>query len=219
MNNDHRIREDVIAELRWVPDIDETNIDVSVSDGIVTLNGFVLTFSERFHAENAAKRVKGVTGVANELEVSTSFEERCSDTAIAHAAVDAIREDLPAVAGAIQVVVSNGRLCLEGNVEWQWQRQRIESTARSVKGVATVTNLIVVRPRVLPDDVKRRIEEAFVRSAELDANRVNVDVNDGEITLRGSVTSLREKEEAQRTAWSAPGVREVKNEIVVSGVP
>jgi osmotically-inducible protein OsmY len=216
MNKDEQIRGNVIAELRWVPDIDETNIDVSVDDGIVTLNGFVPTYNDRIHAECAAKRVKGVTGVANEIKVSARSAERFSDAAIVRAAVDAIRADLPAIAGAIQVVVSDAHVVLDGNVEWQWQRQRIESTVRAVDGVAAVTNLIVVNPGLRPDDVKRRIEEAFVRSAELDARKVSVDVNDGEITLRGAVTSLREKEEAQRTAWSAPGVRQVTNEIVVS---
>jgi osmotically-inducible protein OsmY len=216
MNKDEQIRGNVIAELRWVPDIDETNIDVSVDDGIVTLNGFVPTYNDRIHAECAAKRVKGVTGVANEIKVSARSAERYSDAAIVRAAVDAIRADLPAIAGAIQVVVSDAHVVLDGNVEWQWQRQRIESTVRAVDGVAAVTNLIVVNPGLRPDDVKRRIEEAFVRSAELDARKVSVDVNDGEITLRGAVTSLREKEEAQRTAWSAPGVRQVTNEIVVS---
>jgi osmotically-inducible protein OsmY len=217
MNKDEHIRGNVIAELRWVPDIDDTNIGVSVNDGIVTLIGLVPTFNDRIHAECAAKRVKGVTGVANEIKVSARSAERYSDAAIARAAVDAIRGDLPAVAGAIQVVVSDAHVVLEGNVEWQWQRQRIESTVRAVDGVAAVTNLLVVRPGLRPDDVKRRIEEAFVRSAEVDARKVSVDVNDGEITLRGAVSSLREKEEAQRTAWSAPGVRQVTNEIVVSG--
>jgi osmotically-inducible protein OsmY len=216
MNKDEQIRGNVIAELRWVPDIDETNIDVSVDDAIVTLNGFVPTYNDRIHAECAAKRVKGVTGVANEIKVSARSAERYSDAAIVRAAVDAIRADLPAIAGAIQVVVSDAHVVLDGNVEWHWQRQRIESTVRAVDGVAAVTNLIVVNPGLRPDDVKRRIEEAFVRSAELDARKVSVDVNDGEITLRGAVTSLREKEEAQRTAWSAPGVRQVTNEIVVS---
>jgi osmotically-inducible protein OsmY len=217
MNDDEQIRSNVIAELRWVPDIDEASIGVAVTGGIVTLNGFVPTFNDRIHAECAAKRVKGVSGVANEIKVTARSAERYSDAAIVRAAVDAIRADLPALAGAIQVVICDAHVILEGNVEWHWQRQRIESTVRSVDGVAALTNLIVVRPRVAPDDVKRRIQEAFVRSAELDARKVSVDVNDGEITLRGAVTSLREKEEAQRTAWSAPGVRQVTNEIVVSG--
>lgn len=215
MNKDEQIRANVAAELRWVPDIDDANIDVTVNDGIVTLDGFVPTFNDRIHAECAAKRVKGVTGVANEIKVSARSAERYSDASIARAALDAIRDDLPA-AGEIQVVVSDGHVVLEGNVEWQWQRQRIESTVRAVDGVAAVTNLLVVRPGLHPDDVKRRIEAAFVRSAEVDARKLSVDVNDGEITLRGAVSSLREKEEAQRTAWSAPGVRQVNNEIVVS---
>jgi osmotically-inducible protein OsmY len=216
MNNDDQIRGDVIAELRWVPDLDDTRIDVTVNGGIVTLGGSVPTYCDRMHAEGAAKRVKGVTGVANEIKVASQSAERLTDGAIARSAVDAIRDDLPAVAGAIQVVVSDAHVTLEGEVEWQWQRQRIESTVRAVQGVAALTNLIVVRPAVQPEDVKQRIEQAFIRSAEIDARKVIVDVRDGEITLRGAVSSLREKEEAQRTAWSAPGVRRVDNQIVVS---
>jgi osmotically-inducible protein OsmY len=216
MNDDEQVRDHVIAELRWVPDIDEANIHVSVRQGIVTLNGSVPTFNDRIHAECAVKRVKGVTGVANEIKVLSRPDASLSDSGIAREAVDAIRDDLPAVAGDVQVVVSDGHVVLEGNVEWQWQRQRVESTVRAVRGVTTLTNLLVVRPSLRPEFVKHRIEEAFVRSAELDAHKVSVDVVDGAITLRGRVTSLREKEEAQRTAWSAPGVRQVTNEIVVS---
>jgi osmotically-inducible protein OsmY len=215
MNNDDQVRDHVIAELRWVPDIEEANIDVSVRQGIVTLNGVVPTFNDRVHAECAAKRVKGVTGVANEIKVVSGLDERYTDGAIAREAVDAIRADLPAVAGGIQVVVSNAHVVLEGNVEWHWQRQRVESTVRAVRGVTTLTNLLVVQPSLRPEYLKRRIEEAFVRSAELDAHKVSVEVEDGAITLRGTVTSLREKEEAQRTAWSAPGARQVTNEIQV----
>ena len=216
MKDDSQIRRDVLEELTWVPDVDESDIDVQVSGGIVTLSGSVPGYNDRHHAECAARRVKGVTGVANEIKVSTDRETRASDAAIARAAVDAIRDDLPEVAPRIQVVVSDAHLRLEGSVEWLWQRQRIESTARAIAGVTAVDNVIAVRPGAMPDDVKRRIEAAFVRSAELDAAKVNVEARAGEIILRGTVSSLREKDEAERTAWSAPGVSWVDNQIVVT---
>jgi osmotically-inducible protein OsmY len=216
VSNDTRIRKDVIDELRWVPDIDDTHIDVQVADGIVTLSGFVPEYNDRFQAECAAKRVHGVTGLANDIRVSSSCRDRRVDTMLAQEAVAAIRADLPEVAGSVQVVVSDGHVTLEGSVEWFWQRQRLEATVRAVEGVCTVANLLTVAPSHVPDDIQRRIEAAFLRSAEVDAGRVSVEAHDGEVTLRGTVTSLREKDEAQRTAWSAPGVRRVHNEITVA---
>ena len=216
MPDDSSIRRDILEELKWIPAIDETNIEVEVSGGIVTLSGYVTDFNERLHAENAAKRVRGVAGVANEIKVCDESAELHTDTALARAAVDAIRADLPQVAERIKTVVSSAHVTLEGVVEWQWQRERLESTVRAVDGVSAVTNLIMINPSVVPDDIKQRIEAAFVRSAELDADQVSVDVREGEVVLRGKVSSLREKEEAQRTAWSAPGVRRVDNQIVVT---
>jgi osmotically-inducible protein OsmY len=216
MSSDIRIRKDVIEELRWVPDIDDTHIDVQVTDGIVTLSGFVPEYNDRFQAECAAKRVSGVSGVANEIRVSSASAERRADAVLARDAADAMRADLPDVAGNIKVLVSDGHVTLEGSVEWFWQRQRLESTVRAIEGVCTVANLISIAPSTVPDDIKRRIEAAFIRSAELDAHKVAVEAHDGEVTLRGTVSSLREKDEAQRTAWSAPGVRQVHNEIVVA---
>lgn len=215
MIDDVQIRRDVVEELRWVPEVDDARIEVQVSDGIVTLTGYVDHFNDRHEAECAAKRVKGVAGVVNEIQTCSVSETCRSDVTIARAAIDAIRADMPVLAPAIQVVVSNAHVTLEGAVEWLWQRQRLESTVRGIEGVAVVNNLIVIRPGVMPDDVKRRIEAAFVRSAELDAEKVSVEAQAGEITLRGMVSSLREKDEAERTAWSAPGVRRVDNRIVV----
>ena len=215
MIDDSQIQRDVREELRWVPDVDDANIEVQANDGIVTLTGFVHDFKDRHEAECAAKRVKGVTGVVNEIRISSDSATQRSDVALARATIDAIQADLPALSPAIQVIVSNAHVTLEGTVEWLWQRQRLESSVRAIAGVATVNNLIVLRPGAMPDDVKRRIEAAFVRSAELDAEQVNVEAHAGEITLRGKVSSLREKDEAERTAWSAPGVRRVDNQIQV----
>lgn len=216
MSHDIRIRKDVIDELRWVPDIDDTHIDVQVADGIVTLSGFVPEYDDRVQAECAAKRVNGVAGVANDIRVSSVYAERRADPVLAREAVAAVRVDLPEVAGNIKILVSDGHVTLEGTVEWFWQRQRLEATVRAIEGVCTVANLITVAPGSMPDDIKRRIEAAFLRSAEVDAAKVSVEARDGEVTLRGTVSSLREKEEAQRTAWSAPGVHRVQNEITVA---
>jgi osmotically-inducible protein OsmY len=217
MRSDSDIRTDVIAELRWVPDVDETNIFVEVTGAIVTLSGYVPDHVDRFHAETAARRVRGVTGVVNEIRISSDASLRRADQAIARLAIDAIRADLPAVADDVQVIVSDGHVTLEGTVPWHWQRQRIESAVRAIEGVTVVSNVITITPQAAPAEIKRRIEEAFLRSAEVDAARLSVEAHGGVITLRGSVSSLHEKDEAQRTAWSAPGVTQVNNEITVTG--
>jgi osmotically-inducible protein OsmY len=214
--SDKQIHNDVVAELRFMPDIDDTNIDVQVNDGIVTLSGFVPSHNDRFHAECAAKRVRGVRGLANELRISLASADRHPDSELVRNCLAAIRSELPRLADGIQVMASDGHMTLEGTVAWHWERQRIESAVRAIAGVVTVNNLIVIAPDAMPGDIKRRIEAAFVRSAELDAHRISVDAQEGTITLRGTVGSLREKDEAQRTACSAPGVRLVRNEILVA---
>ncbi|HET9474161.1 MAG TPA: BON domain-containing protein [Steroidobacteraceae bacterium] len=216
MKTDDEIRCDVAEELHWTPDVVSDDIVVKVDGGIVTLTGSVPSHSDKYQAECAAKRVIGVIGIANDIRVRTCSADRPSDTSIAQEAAEAIRSDLPHVADHVQVVVRDGHLTLEGSVEWQWQRQRLESTVRAIKGVAVVNNLLAIEPRVAPNDIKRRIEDAFRRSAEVDAQSVTVEARDSEVILRGAVRSLYEKDEAQRTAWSAPGVTRVVNEITVS---
>jgi len=146
----------------------------------------------------------------------SNIASRVKDTQIAHDATEAIRADLPNLAAKVQVVVREGHVTLEGPVEWQWQRQRLVATVRAIDGVAVVNNLLAVRPRVVPADIKRSIEDAFRRSAEVDAASLSVEARDSEVILRGAVRSLYEKDEAQRTAWSAAGVTQVINEITIN---
>jgi osmotically-inducible protein OsmY len=215
MRPDRDIKADVEAELNWVPDIDESEISVSVTGGIVTLHGLVPHFLDRFHAENAGRRVIGCVGVVNDIHVRRTNGASPSDGEIARAAVDAIALDMPEVANAVQVVVSDGHVKLEGAVDGQWQASRIESTVRAIKGVTVVANLLCIRRHAVPSDVKQRIEAAFLRSAEVDAAQIHVESRDDTIFLTGIVHSLHEKGEAERTAWSAPGVAGVVNALAV----
>jgi osmotically-inducible protein OsmY len=215
MRPDRDIQIDVEAELKWVPDVDESDIQVSVAGGIVRLHGSVPHFLDRFHAENAARRVIGCSGVVNDIHVRRKPGEDATDAEIARAAVDAIGLDMPEVADSVQVVVSNGHVKLEGAVDAQWQSSRIESTVRAIRGVTVVANLIRIRPHAVPADVQNRIEAAFRRSAEIDAARIHVESRDDTIYLSGTVHSLHEKSEAERTAWSAPGVAGVVNELAI----
>lgn len=215
MKRDRDLQTDVEAELHWVPDVDESNILVSVAGGVVTLHGVVPHFLDRFHAENAARRVLGCAGVVNDIHVRRKAGGCPSDGEIARAALDAIAADMPEVSHAVQVVVSDGHVKLEGTVDGQWQSSRLESTVRAIKGVVVVANLIRIRPHAVPADVQQRIEAAFRRSAEVDAAKIRVEAREDTIFLSGIVHSLHEKGEAERTAWSAPGVVGVVNALTV----
>jgi osmotically-inducible protein OsmY len=215
MKSDSDLKRDVELELRWDPDIDATDIAVNVKSGVVTLTGFVRSYSQKFEAERDAKRVAGVIGVANDIEVRLPEIDRRPDPEIARDAVAAIKDELPYSYQSIKAVVKDGWVTLEGQVEWNFQRDRTEACVRRVKGVKGVINSIALKPQVTAMDVKRKIEDAFKRSALIDATNVTVEANGSQVTLRGTVRSWAERQEAERAAYNAPGVTKVYNKITV----
>ncbi len=205
----------VLAELVWEPSVDASHIGVSVKNGVVTLSGHVESYLEKLQAERAAKRVPGVRGVANELEIKLPDSNKRSDEDIALAAVNALKWNLFVPADQIKITVRQGWITLEGEVKWQFQRNAAEKAVRRLKGVMGVNNYIRIQPRITPIEVQNRITDAFTRSAELDARGIKVEADGDKVILVGRVRSLAEREEAERIAWSAPGVSQVENLIVV----
>ena len=215
MRDDQDIRRDVEAELVWEPDIQSTDIAVKVKDGIVTLTGFVRNYTEKYHAERVAKRVLGVKAVVNDLVVKLASGSERLDREIAEDAVAALKRELPVSSQDLKAIVRDGWITLEGQVQWDFQRRMAEDAVRRVRGTKGVVNLIKVEPKASPTQVKAKIEEALKRSAEIDARNIEVDADGATVTLRGRVRSWAEKDEAEKAAWRAPGVRDVRNLIVV----
>jgi osmotically-inducible protein OsmY len=216
MRLDSDIKRDVEDELRWDPGVDATDIGVAVHNGVVTLSGFVHGYGQRTQAERVAKRVAGVVGVADDIEVRLPVIDQRPDPDIARDAVSALKLELPFSSENIKVVAREGWLTLEGAVEWNYARERAESAVKNIRGVKGVTNSIEVKPKVAPYEVRRKIEDALRRSAEVDASRITVEANGGEVILRGTVRSWAERREAERAAWAAPGVTRVDNRISIS---
>ena len=213
---DSQLKTDVEAELKWEPRVNPNEIGVAVKDGVVTLTGWVDSYTKRYSAEEAAHRVRGVKAVANEIEVRLPFSSERTDADIAAAAVRALEWDAAVDIDKLDVTVSKGWVTIKGSVEWQFQKQDAERVVQRLTGVKGVTNLLTVKPRVTPSEIKQKIEQALVRSAETDASKITVEVDGSKVTLRGTVRAYAEKQEAERAAWAAPGVTSVDNRITIS---
>jgi osmotically-inducible protein OsmY len=215
MKSDEDVRDDVESELRWEPGLDATDIVVAVRDGAVTLTGFVRSFNEKWEAEDVAKRVSGVLGVANDLDVRLPSISQRPDPDIARDAVTALLYELPDL-GNIKVVVKEGLVRLEGDVESQQQRRNVAHAVRRVRGIKGLVNTIKVRSPVSPEDIHRKIAEALKRNALLAAANIVVEANGDEVVLKGTVRSWAERKEADEAAWRAPGVLKVDNRIAIA---
>jgi osmotically-inducible protein OsmY len=215
MRSDPEIRDDVEAELRYDPDIDASDIAVSVKEGVVTLAGFVRSYFHKWQAERDTKRVKGVRGVANDIEIRLPSIDARPDPEIAREAVQALSTALPYSGEKFTVTVKDGWVTIEGEAEWQYQREQAEAAVRRVRGIKGISNLIQLQAKVPVATVKRMIEDALKRSAEIDAQNIAVEAEGDKVILKGKVRSWAERQEAERAAWRAPGVRKVEDQITI----
>ncbi|HEY4388387.1 MAG TPA: BON domain-containing protein [Ktedonobacteraceae bacterium] len=215
-HTDEEIQRDVLEELKWDSRVRPNEVGVAVKDGIVTLTGWVDSYLKKLAAEEAAHRVHGVKAVANDIEVRLPGSAERTDPDLAAAVLNALRWDAGIPAGKLDVTVSNGWVTLKGEVEYGFQKSEAERAIRNLSGIRGISNLIVVRPPVLPSDLKQQIEKELVRNAETDARNITVEVIGSKVILRGTVRSYAEKKAAEEAAWAAPGVSEVDNRITIS---
>lgn len=216
MKSDKDLQHDIMEDLRWDPSIDASKIGVATTGGVVTLTGAVPSYFQKQSAERIAKRVAGVRAVANDIDVQLPSAVQKTDGGIATTALNALKWSASVPDENIKVTVTKGWITLEGNVEWNYQREAAEKAVEELVGVKGVTNRISVSPHIKSREVKSEIKAALHRYAELESRNIEVDATDSTITLRGNVRSWAERKEAENAAWMAPGVTQVKNEIVVT---
>ena len=214
--NDSTVRQDILDELDFEPSIDASDIGVAVENGIVTLTGHVPTFAQKVTVEDVARRVKGVKGIAQEIEVRPFGTNQTADDEIAKRAVNSINWNTSIPDDAVKVKVQKGWVTLTGKVEWQYQKSAAADTVSDLAGVVGVSNQIEIKQRASAFDVKKRIEDALKRNAEIEAQAIKVNILDGgKVRLEGRVHAWSERSAAERAAWSAPGVNTVEDRLTI----
>ncbi len=216
MNQDEQIRDDIQEEITFDPRVKSTDIGVTVKNGAVRLTGTVATFAERVAAENAAKRVKGVHAIAEDIEVKPAAGVRETDETIAERISSLLEWNLMTPDAAVQAEVRNGFVTLTGDVEWNFERETIKNQISHLAGVRGIDNRIELQPRVSEKDVSKSIARALHRNADFERSHVKIDVNGGTVIITGDVQAYYEKELIEDAVWAAPGVTEVVDQLRVN---
>lgn len=215
MKTDLDIQQNVMAELIWEPGLRTAEIGVSVKNGVAILSGIVDSYYKKVLAEKAAKKVSGVKAVAEEIQVRVPGSWQFSDLDIAEAVINALKWNSSVDEETIAVKVEKGGVTLEGEVEWNFQKESAQKAVENLIGITFIVNNIRVKNKITMDGLQEKIGEAFVRSATLDADKIKIQVTGDKVTLSGTVRSFAEKKDAERTVWASPGVMQVINNLEV----
>jgi osmotically-inducible protein OsmY len=215
MKTDSQIQQDVMDQLKWEPFLNASQIGVTVKNGIVTLSGQVDSYAIKVAAENAAKKIAGVKAIAEDIQIGVSPTYKRSDADIAEAVLNALKWHSGVQEDKIKIKVEDGYVRLEGEVEWEYQRNSARTAIENLTGVRSVINLITIKSKITPSDVKQKMSSAFSRSAIMDAGKISAEIISSRIILSGEVRSFAEKEDAENAAWSAPGITSVENRIKI----
>jgi osmotically-inducible protein OsmY len=213
---DQTMKQNVLDELSWEPSINAAHIGVTARNGVVTMTGHVASYAEKCAAERAVERVSGIKAVAQDLEVHYPFSDQNGDDDIAKRALQAIAWDVFIPKDKVKLKVSKGFVTLTGELDWQYQKESVESVIRRLSGVTGVFNEIKIKPSVKAGDVRDRIKAALVRNAQIDADEIAIATDGGKVTITGQVDSYYERSVAERTAWSAPGVTQVEDLLTIA---
>ena len=214
--DDDQLQQDVIDEIDWRTSLKASEVGVSVKDGVVTLSGFVDSYRKKRSAELATEEVEGVKAIVENIEVKLPGSSIRNDEDIAKAAYSALKWHTSIPDEKIKIVVNDGWIKLEGEVDWNYQKTAAEDAVENLTGVHGVVNEIRVKARAKADDINRRIQSAFARHASLDARNIHVDIEGGKVILKGKVRSYIEKKDAENAVRVAPGVTTIDDQLEVT---
>lgn len=213
--SDLTLRRRILDELEFLPHIDAGAIGVTLENGVVVLTGHVKTYSEKIAVERAVQAVKGVLALAEELEVRVSGPDAVEDSVIASRCLDLVRWSTTVSDEPIHIKVQHGWVTIQGNVEWQYQKEAVQSAIEQLQGVSRIDNFLVIQPKESIQDIKRLIDAALTRSAGLDTRKIRVTVHGNQVTLEGTVAQWRERKAVEQAAWAVAGVTHVENHLLI----